>query len=351
MAQQGSPPRRTPRQPEDDPYRSGGRAAGSRRTLRQRPEQPGWQRDAFGADDTDADLPSWAGPASSRARNAGTRRPPVRDPFAGGYAGERDSWPAESLAERIDGAAALPEDGRPRRRRPGRAAAARLRKSRRRVYRWSGITIAVCVLAAVIVGLVTRHSPKPSLYVTSLQAGEFKSVPSACSSVSAAVLAQYLPEPGRSTTNVFSGTTQSQCSFTIDAKPVFRLLEVSAQAYQPFAAASGNGSASANAKDYLALTRAALASPPKRSLLSPASIIPLSKLGQQAFVAAQKETAGGIVSDVVTVVVLERNVLITVEMSAQESGGFTETAVGTLQAGATAAARDVLAKVLAQPTA
>jgi hypothetical protein len=148
-----------------------------------------------------------------------------------------------------------------------------------------------------------------------------------------------------------SGTTVSQCSFTIDAKPVFRLLEVTAVAYQPFAAASGNGSASANARDNLAVARAGLAAPPKRSPLSPAQITPLAKLGQQAFAAYQHETAGNIVSDIETVVVLERNVLITVELSAQGSAGFSPTPVATLQAGATAAASDVLAKVLAEPTA
>jgi hypothetical protein len=194
-------------------------------------------------------------------------------------------------------------------------------------------------------------SPKPQLYVTALQPGEFKSVPSACTSVNPAVLAQYLPGSGRTTTNQFAGATLSECTFTIDAKPVFRLLEVTTEAYQPFAAASGDGSASANAKDNLALARATLADPAKHSPLSPAQITPVAKLGQQAYVAYQQENAGGIMSDVVTVLVLDRNVLITVEMSAQRSPGFNPTPAGTLEAGATAAAKDVLAKVLTQPTA
>jgi hypothetical protein len=236
-------------------------------------------------------------------------------------------------------------------RRQGRAAAARLRKSRRRVYRWTAVGIVVCVVGAVITVIATQSSPKPTPYVTSLLPGEFKSVPGACGGVSAAVLAQYLPGSGRTTTNQFSGATQSQCSFTVDAKPVFRLLEVSAQAFQPFAAASGNGSASANASDYLAQAKATLTKPPKKSLLSPAQISPLTTLGQQAFAAIQREQAGGILSDVVTVVVRDRNVLVTVVLSAQETPGFSPTSVATLQAGATAAAQDMLAKLKAQPVA
>lgn len=346
MAQQGSPPGRLTRRAENDQQgrgasvraRRGERSAGSQR--------PGWQRDAFSPDDTDSDLPSWAGPGGYPVRAAGARRRP--DPFAGGYVTEAQRDEAGSSG--TDGATTDPA-ARQSVRRQGRAAAARLRKSRRRVYRWSAVALVVCVVGAVTAVLATSSSPKPQLYVTSLLHGEFKSVPSACGSVSATVLTQYLPGSHRTTTNQFSGTTESQCSFTVDAKPVFRLLEVTAQAYQPFAAASGNGSASANAKDNLALTKAALAAPPKKSPLSPAQITPLTKLGQQAFAAYQHETAGNIMSDVVTVVVLERNVLITVELSAQRSPGFSPTPVATLQAGAAAAASDVLAKVLTQPTA
>jgi len=235
-------------------------------------------------------------------------------------------------------------------RRQGRAAAARLRKSRRRIFRLSIVGIGVCVIGAVIAVFATRSSPKPAPYVTTLLPGEFKSVPSVCGGVSAAVLQQYLPGQ-RTTTNQGSSATQSQCSFTVDAKPVFRLLEVSAQAFQPFAAAGANGSASASATDTLAATKGALLKPPKKSPLSPAQITPLPNLGQQAFAAYQRETAGGIVSDIVTVEVRDRNVLITVTLSAQQSPGFSPAPVPTLQAGATAAAEDILTKVKTQPVA
>jgi hypothetical protein len=347
VAQQGSPPGRLTRRAEDDQHGHGGSERARRPGRSAAPERAGWQRDAFGQDDTDSDLPSWAEPSAYPARPGAARRRP--DPHADGNArqAERDG-DAHGAA---NGAVPEPVAGRPAGRRQSRAAAARLRKSRRRVYRWCGVAIVVCVIGAVTAVLATRSSPKPQLYVTSLQPGEFKSVPSACSSVSASVLDQYLPGSGRKTTNQFSGTTQSECSFTVDAKPVFRLLEVTAQAYQPLAAASGDGSASANAKDNLAEVKENLVDPGKKSPLSPARITPLTGLGQQAFAASQRETVGDIVSNLVTVVVLDRNVLITVQMTAQQSSGFTSTPTGTLQAGATAAARDVLAKVATQPTA
>jgi hypothetical protein len=345
VAYPGSPPRRLSERPDNQHGRSQDRA---RRPAR--PERPRWQVDAFGPDDTDADLPPWAGPAVHAPRTGGTRRAAVADPDTGEYSGEtttrvdvgHHAGPADSAADAPGSRTAA--------RRRGRAAATRLRKSRRRVYRLSAVGVAVCVVGAVIAVIATQSSPKPTPYVTSLLPGEFKSVPSACGSVSAAVLGQYLPGH-RTTTNQFSAATESQCSFTADAKPVFRLLEVTAQAYQPFAAASGNGSASANAADSLALVKATLTQPAKKSLLSPAQITSLPAVGPRAFAAAQTEKAGGIVSDVVTVVVLERNVLITVVLSAQETPGFSPTPVATLQAGATAAAQDVLTKVKTQPVA
>jgi hypothetical protein len=343
VAQQGSPPGRVTRRAEDNQPGRGGavraRRAGSRR--------PSWQVDAFGPDDTDADLPAWAGPSGHPVGAGGVRRRP--DPYAAGHV--EPSQRNEGGDGGADAATAEPASATRTMRRQGRAAATRLRKSRRRVYRLCGLGIVVCVVGAVIAVIATSSSPKPQLYVTALQPGEFTSVPSACTSVSAAVLAQYLPGSHRTMTNQFAGKTQSECSFTIDKRPVFRLLEVTAYAYQPFAAASGNGSASNNARDNFAVARTALAKPPKTSPLSPAQITPLPKLGQQAFAASQHETAGNIVSDVVTVVVRDRNVLITVELSAQQSPGFSSTPVATLRAGATAAASDVLANVLTQPKA
>jgi hypothetical protein len=236
-------------------------------------------------------------------------------------------------------------------RRRGRAAATRLRKSRRRVYRFGGAAIVACVVVAGVLAIVTHHTPKPSPYVTSLQHGEFTSVPNACSSVDPSVLNQYLPGSGRTSTSTQSSSTDSQCSFTIDKKPNFLVLEVQAQSYQPFAAAARDGSATGNAQDNFAMAQHSLAHPPKRSPLPPAQISTVTGLGQQAFMAFQHARVTGIATDIVTVVIRERNVVVTASLSGQESGhGFGPVPVTTLEAGARAAAQSVLTKVMAQPT-
>lgn len=341
MAQQGPPPDRSSRR-----HRSGERAspeAGSRvRWQRSDRLDRSWQADPFA--DSDASLPAWAEPVPGSERGTSTLQ--RSGPSPDRSLDEALARPAASEPGLAGGTGA----------RRGRAAATRLRKSRRRVYRWAAVAIAVCVVGAAVAILALHRSPHKALFVTSLLPGEYRSVPSACTAVSTSVLDQYLPGPGRTSTSEVSGTTSSQCSFTIDHKPLFLVLEVSAEAYQPFAAATGRGSAagsaSANAEENYSRLELSLARPPKHSPLSAAQITPLAAAGQQAFVAVQAEHVSGIRTDVVTVIIRERNVIITVAESGQESGhGFGPVPVATLQAGAVAAARDALAKARTQPTA
>lgn len=346
MAQQGSPPRRSSRS-----YGQGHRARPERperaeRPRRERPERPWQQFDAF-APDTDTDLPPWAGPSGYPVRAGRTRvqPPPARDYDDRGSAGP--DWAEAEVASPAPGQ-------RTGVRRYGRAAEARLRRSRRRVYRWCGIAIAVCVIGAGIAAIVIPSSaPKPLPFVTKLLPGEYKSVPDACTAVSPPVLNSYLPAgPGRTTTQSGSGASESQCSFTIDKKPTFLVLEITVQAFQPFAAATGNGSASQNALDNFLVDRQALATRAKHSPFPAAVITALSNTGQHAFSAFQPEHVSGITTDRVTVEVVERNVVITVSLQGEESGsGFNPVPTGTLQAGARAVAGSVLTKVRHQPTA
>ena len=67
--------------------------------------------------------------------------------------------------------------------------------------------------------------------------------------------------------------------------------------------------------------------------------------------ASRSGTLAGSQRDVATVSVLDRNAIITVTTSGQESGGFGPVAVGTLQADARAVAALVLAQQLTQPKA
>jgi hypothetical protein len=345
LAQQGSGPRRPAPEP-GQPYgrhEGYGRHDSGRATRADRPAH--WDRFEKLEPDEETELPSWAGPDgyAQPARRPTPTRLRAPDPYRDEYAAGLEA-PAEAEA---------PPVTRTARRLAGRrAAAARLRRSRRRVIRWGGLAIVVCVIAAVATTIALRQPATRLPYVTSLQKGEFESVPDSCTDVTTAVLNQYLPPTGRTTTNELSEPTNSECTFTVDRKPLFVVLEVDAQAYQPFAAASGDGSASQNALDSMKVARAALAAPGKLSPLPPAAITSLAGFGQQAISALQHEHVAGIITDVVHVLVLERNVLLTISASGQESGhGFGPVPDTTLEAAAQAAARSVLAKVATQPTA
>lgn len=362
MAQQGSPPRRSSglsgsgrsdgpgrrgraaapgRQPQRDwPSRAESADVADRGDSAGRPSRPSraeresWrQHDPFIARD-DGDLPPWAGPSIYPTGPGGSRlRPPAAEPDEPGQG---------------DGGR---PGGRQRRRGRGRAAAARLRKSRRRVYIWCGTAIAVAMIVAVVAVIHGLPKPAPhSDFVTTLQAGEFRSVPSACGSVSPALLSQYLPGQSRKVTPSGTGGAASQCSFTVDAKPVFRVLQVTMEAYRPSGLAAGDGSATANANGTFLLTQQHLAHPGKKAPLPAAQMTQLTGLGGQAFSALQIIHASKTVTDLVTVLAIDHNVVVTVSLQAQASGqGFGPVSVAALRAGTLAVSRAVMAKIVAQP--
>ncbi len=270
-----------------------------------------------------------------------------RIPAQAGY--DEDADPGLDAAERQRDD--LPDsDVKPPRRRGRRAAAARLRRSRRRVYLYCGTAIVIVLLIAGGIGIRSLMSkPKPSNgLVTSLQPGEYRAVPGSCGSVSSALLSQYLTASSRTVTKPLTGSTDSECTFTVDHKPVFRVLNITVQAFQPSALAAGNGGATENAIGNYDAALENLAHPPKNSDQAPAAITTLKGVGQRGF-SALRVARGKIVTDLVTVNVQLRNVLVTVTLQGQESGGgFGPVSVGSLQAGALAAAKQVVAKVLAQ---
>lgn len=285
-------------------------------------------QDPFGGEE-ESEPPPWAGLSIRPTGPGGVRiRPPEAEP---------EEQPDEAPA--------------PRRRGRGRAAAARLRKSRRRVYVWCGtaIVLAVIVAGVAILHGLPGHKSKPD-FISTFQPGEFKTVPSACTTVSSALLGQYLPGSARKVTPASTGTGQSQCSFTVDAKPVFRVLEVTIQAYQPSLIQAGNGSATDNAEDTYQSARQQLAAPGKRSPLPPAQLAQLTGLGQQALSAIQVIHANNAVTDLLTVMARDHNVVATVSLQAQASGdGFGPVSVSQLRAGALAICRAVMAQAMAQP--
>lgn len=320
--------------------RRGGAARPARGGPRGSIEREIWDRDPFSEGD-ESEVPPWAGPSIYATRAGGRRMGPATEEQAA----------AELEAGVADGAGSGPA---PRRRGlgRGRAAAARLRKSRRRVYILCGSAIVVAVIIAVVAVIVELPSPKPkSDFINSLQPGEFKAVPNACTAVSASVLSQNLAGSGRRVTPTGSGGTSSQCSFTVDHPPVFRVLQITVEAFQPSLVVAGNGSATAGAVDAYASARLALASPAKKSPLPKAAITSLTGLGQEAVSALQILHHGRTVDDLFTVVARERNVLITVTMEAQaRGGGYGPVSQPTVASGTQAVARAVMAKAQTEPT-
>ena len=323
--------------PEDRPYPPDDRAHPADRGPRQRgpsrpsrPSRDGW-RDPFADDEGEA--PPWAGPSIHATRAGGTRLRP----------------PPEAAAEDVPEPGAGP---RPRRRGRGRAAAARLRKSRRRVLIFCGTGIAAAVVVAAVAAIHLLHKPvHHTSFITTLQPGEFRSVPKACGSVGTALLSQALSGPSPTTTPVGAGGSTSQCSFTVDHKPVFRVLGVTIEAYNPSAIPAGNGSATDNARDTFIVAKAALINPGKKAPLPPAQLEPVKGLGQEAFTALQKIHRARTATDRVTVMVRERNLIVTISLEAAASGrGYGPVSVPTLQSGALAVARSVLAKAATEPT-
>ncbi len=277
--------------------------------------------------DDDQDLPPWAGPSIYPAGPGGKARRPPR--------------PDETGPQTDPGRAGL-----------GRAAATRARRSRHRMYGILGVTVIL-----IVVGLaVTKHLPFQSNspaasgqndLVTTFQSGDIRTVPSACSAVSASTLGQYLP--GHRTKAITQSLKlESQCTWTLDAKPVYRVLEITTQAFGPSLLATGNGSATFSAIDAYNTELQAMKNPPKSAHRPQARLGAPAGLGSTAFSALQVWRNAGSRTDFVTVVTRTHNVVITVTLQGLESSassGYGPVSVPTLQAGALAIAHEAVAQL------
>jgi hypothetical protein len=208
----------------------------------------------------------------------------------------------------------------------------------------AGLVVAGGVTAAVL--LAGRPGPAPVIpgaLVTTFQAGELRTVPDACQSVPAATVQQYLPgRPKAAAPLPVGGAAESACDWTIDQPPVYRLLSLDLLAYAPNGLASGDGSATRAAIDAYAGAEQDLRNPPAHSAGPRAAITALPGLGTEAFSAAQVFRRGGAVTDVATVVVRYRNVVVTVTLNGLEHsnrGGYGPVSSAGLSAAALAFAR------------
>ena len=118
------------------------------------------------------------------------------------------------------------------------------------------------------------------------------------------------------------------------------------QAYTPNGLASGDGSATFAAIDGYTAALQQKTSPPRATHLPKATITAISGLGTKAFSALQVTRSPGLKTDLMTVVVRDRNVVLTAVLQGNSGrGGYGAVSPAQLRAGALAAARDVLAQL------
>ena len=302
------------------------------------------------AGDQEEDPPPWANlPPVRPARPAGPggRQPPSG--AAGPHQQEQlPQWAGPDAAAEDETLRDQPHApggpaGRPAARGRARRAAARRRR------RWLIMAVGLVVLAGgVTAAVVAPGGPAPAPVVpggliTTFQPGELQTVPSACGTVPAVTVQQYLPGRAKQAAPLpVGGTAESACDWTIDQAPVYRLLELNLLAYAPSGLASGDGSATYAAIDAYARSRQDLRDPPRHSADPPAALTTLNGLGDEAFSATQVFRRGGAVTDVVTVVVRYHNVIVTATLNGLEHsnrGTYGPVSVSQLSAAALAFAQ------------
>ena len=341
MAQHGSRPPRSGRPP----------AATRRGDTRASGGSP-WDEPAG----TDEEYPPWAGPGVG-PRRAGQQ--PQRhgkhgrdEPVAGG--GEAEPWTGESPDEDDRWRRVRPPDPEPPEPRAGgpgfrrSMAAARSKRRSRIVWVWGGAAIVVAVIAAVLLAS-QGGSPAKKVstggLVTTFRPGEFQTAPNVCTAVTTATLGHYLPGNRRMIQpHSLDGSAQSLCNWTLDAAPVYRVLEVNVQAYAPSALATGNGSATTAAVDAYQQALRAKQHPAKATHLPPALVTSVPRLGSVAFASLQVALARGDATDLETVVARDSNVVVTVVFQGPHAhtAKYGPVSVTLLRAGAVAAARNIL---------
>jgi hypothetical protein len=341
VAEQGSPPPRSGRLP------TAGRRDDSAATGRHYRDEPA---------ETAEEQAPWAGPGVTprwAGQEAGQRRAPAHPGVPetgrrGAHAARDDAQaPAAAWQDGDDGA----EPGWATRPGPGsrsRKAAARSRRRSRITWVWGGAAVAVAVIVAGLVYTLGGNQPAPSAgngFVTTFQRGELKTVPNACTAVTSATLNQYLPGKRRMVApHSLNGSAQSLCNWTLDAPPLYRVLEVNVQAYSPSGLATGNGSATNAASDAYQQALQTMRHPLRATHLPVATVTALHGLGTTAFAALQVVQARGVSTDLETVVARDHNVIVTVVVQGPHarSGRYHAAPQSELQSGAIASATDIV---------
>jgi hypothetical protein len=285
----------------------------------------------------DPQPPPAAAAPSRRSRRAQQPRPQRPD----GLDAEVSDDPMEAFSERWH--------------RRGAEAPQDIRAHKRRLYIVTG-GVAVVAIAAIVALVVSFTGHKPGKVgfgslVTTFLPGEIQKVPDACKAVSPATLGQYLP--GGQPAVAFpplNGGTDSQCTWTLDKAPTYRVIEVDINAFSPSGLASGNGSATFAASDSYAADLQTMQKPPANSGQPVATTTDIPGLGTAAFVATQVFDRNGTISYKATVFARYHNVIVTavvngLDKATTSKGTYGPVSMDTLKAAALDAAKQAVAQL------
>jgi hypothetical protein len=257
------------------------------------------------------------------------------------------NYPGWAAAQQPD----PPDDGW-RGGRAGRRAARLLLRRRHRTYLYGGAVLVVVAAVFLTMFLTRSHGQSVAIsgdLVTNFQPGELRQVPDSCQVVTQDIVTQYLPgkvKVGRPQEPY--GNLGSQCFWTVDSPPVYRLLDLSLRAYPPYGLASGDGSATDNAIDqYDAQLQVLDKDATAKSAKTTVTI--LNNVGNEAFKALQEYKNGGTTTEVATVEFRFHNVVVTAAMSGMAGqtvkGEYGPLTPSQLQAAALAFAESALASL------
>jgi hypothetical protein len=232
-------------------------------------------------------------------------------------------------------------------------------RKRTRLYLIGGGVVAVAV--AVLCYFLVGGSGGPvdtglGDLITTFEPGELQQVPDACGIVPSATLGQYLPGKQKTAAPPLNSGAQSECTWTVDNPPTYRVLEVYLTAYAPNALV-GNGSATFAATFAISEDETAKQHPGAKSGQPAATVANISDLGTSAFSSYQvfdeSNPASGepTVTDMATVYVRYRNVVIEVVLNGLDKGTGTggkqygPVSGSVLQSEARTVAKQVTAKI------
>ena len=193
-----------------------------------------------------------------------------------------------------------------------------LEGQRKRLYLAGGGVVAVAI--AVLVYFLTGGGGGPANtglkdLVTTFLPGELQQVPNACTSVSSSTLSQALSGPLKQAAPPLNTGAQSQCTWTLDNPPTYRVLEVNLNAYAPSSLASGDGSATFAAIDAFGQAQNNKQKPKAGSGQPTGTVTTIPNLGSSAFSAMQQFRENGATMDMATVEVRYHNVIIQVVLN------------------------------------